>query len=378
MGDLIRKATPAVGAFAAVALAVFFLSSCSADSAGESEGPRVLNVYNWSDYVAPDTIRNFEREYGIRVNYDVYDSSEIVDAKLLAGASGYDVIFHSNQFASRLVPLGIFRKLDQERFENRRHLDEDLLATISMYEEVTGYGMPYMWGSTGYAWNAEMVRARLPEHPMDSADVLFDPEIVSRLADCGVTLLDSPTDVIPMVLAYLGREPNAVDAESLRAAEQQLDKVRPYVRYFSSTKMISDLPNRDVCVAMSWSGDFAQAKARAEEAGLQMDLRYTMPREGSGLWVDSMFIPVDAPHPDNAYLFIDYVMRPEVTADISNYVFYANANKTARDLLRPEVVEDPGIYPDESAWEILFPLYFGEPTEERLRTRTWARVKSGI
>ena len=378
MGELTGKWLPAAGACAAAVLAVFSLSSCRVDGAGEAEGPRVVNIYNWTDYVAPQTIRDFEREYGIRVNYDVYDSSEIVDAKLLAGRSGYDVVFHSNQFASRLVPLGLFRELDEERLPNRRHLDEEILASIRMYEEAEGYGMPYMWGTTGYAWNARMVRARLPDYPMDSADVLFDPEIVSRLADCGVTLLDSATDVIPMVLAYLGRDPNAVDAESLRAAEAQLDLVRPYIRYFSSTKMISDLPNREVCVAMSWSGDFAQARARADEAGLEMDLRYTVPREGAGLWVDSMFIPTDAPHPDNAYLFIDYIMRPEVTADISNYVFYANANRAARDLLLPEVANDPGIYPDEGTWDLLFPLHFGEPTEERLRTRTWARVKSGI
>jgi putrescine transport system substrate-binding protein len=218
----------------------------------------------------------------------------------------------------------------------------------------------------------------LPGLKLDSANILFDPAVVSKLADCGVTLLDSPTDVIPMVLAYLGREPNAVDEESLAAAEAQLELIRPYVLYFSSTKMISDLPNKEVCVAMSWSGDYAQAAARAEEAGIDIDLRYTMPKEGSGLWVDGMFIPKDAPHTRNAYLFINYILRPEVTADISNFVFYANANKSARALLKPEVVNDPGIYPDEESWDLLYPVFFGEPAKERLRTRVWARVKSGI
>lgn len=359
--------------------AALCLGACTADRAdGERVGTRVLNIYNWSDYVAPDTIRNFEREYGIDVNYDVYDSSEMVDAKLLAGHSGYDVVFHSNQFASRLAPLGIFRELDHDRLENRHHLDDEILEKIRLYEGIEEYAVPYLWGSTGYAWNADMVRARLPNHPMDSADVLFDPEVVSKLADCGVTLLDSPVDVIPMVLAWLGRDPNAVDTESLEAAEAQLDKVRPYVRYFSSTKMISDLPNREVCVAMSWSGDFAQAKARADAAGIDVDLRYTMPKEGSGLWVDSMFIPRDARNVDNAYLFMDYILRPQVTADISNFVFYANANESARQLLNAEVLENPGIYPDEDAWSLLFAPRFGEPAQERLRTRVWARVKSGI
>lgn len=353
--------------------------ACTADNADEQRrDARVLNIYNWADYVAPDTIRNFEREYGINVNYDVYDSSEMVDSKLLAGHSGYDVVFHSNQFAARLAPLGIFRELDHERLRNRHHLDEEILDKIRMYEGIENYAVPYMWGSTGYAWNAEMVRARLPDHPMDSADVLFDPEVVSKLADCGVTLLDSPIDVIPMVLAWLGREPNAVDAESLEAAEAQLARVRPYVRYFSSEKMMSDLPNREVCVAMSWSGDFAQAKARADAAGIEVDLRYTMPKEGSGLWVDSMFVPRNARHVDSAYLFMDYILRPQVTADISNFVFYANANRSARPLLLPEVLENPGIYPDESTWELLFAPRFGDPAQERLRTRAWARVKSGI
>ena len=355
------------------------LAACSAGESGEGVSRRdVLNIYNWSDYIGPNTIRQFEREFGVKVNYDIYDSSEIVDAKLLAGGSGYDVVFHSHQFASRLAPLGIFRRLDYSKLPNIDNLDRDIVERIHMYEEVKGYSVPYMWGTTGYAYNEVMVRARLPELEMDSANVLFDPEIVARLADCGVTLLDSPTDVIPMVLAYLGLNPNAVDEESLAAAEAQLDLVRPYILYFSSTKMISDLPNREVCVAMSWSGDYAQASARAEEAGIDIDLRYTMPREGSGLWVDGMFIPTDAPHPDNAYTFINFILRAEVTAEISNFVFYANANRAAEPLLKPEVIDNPGIYPDEESWDLLYPVRFGPPAKERLRTRVWARFKSGI
>jgi putrescine transport system substrate-binding protein len=363
----------------AVVVLMIALASCTAGSTPDTTpDERVINVYNWSDYVAPDTIRNFEREYGIDVNYDVYDSSEIVDAKLLAGSSGYDVVFHSNQFAVRLAPLGIFQKLDFSKFENLHHLDPEILAKTSLYEELEGYSIPYMWGSTGYAYNEDMVRQRLPDLEMNSANVLFDPDIISKLADCGVSLLDSPTDAFPMVLSYLGRDPNAVDAESIAAAKAQLDLVRPYVRYFSSVKMISDLPNREVCVAMSWSGDYAQASMRAMEAGIDVDLRYTMPREGSALWVDGMFVPSDAPHVENAYLFMDYIMRPEVTAAISNHVFYANANKSAFPLLSRTVADDPGIYPDEELWELLFPVLPADPKQERLRTRAWARVKSGF
>jgi putrescine transport system substrate-binding protein len=362
-----------------VTLALVALASCTAGSAPDNTpGARVVNIYNWSDYIAPDTIRNFEKEYGIKVNYDVYDSSEIVDAKLLAGSSGYDVVFHSNQFAARLAPLGVFQKLDFSKFDNLHHLDADILEKTSLYEELEGFSIPYMWGSTGYAYNEDMVRRRLPDLEMTSANVLFDPDIVSKLADCGVSLLDSPTDTFPMVLSYLGRDPNAVDAESIAAAKAQLDLIRPYVRYFSSVKMISDLPNREICVAMSWSGDYAQASMRAIEAGIDVNLRYTMPREGSALWVDGMFVPSDAPHVQNAYLFMDYIMRPAVTAAISNHVFYANANKSAFPLLSPAVADDPGIYPDEELWGLLYPVLPADPKQERLRTRAWARVKSGI
>jgi putrescine transport system substrate-binding protein len=368
--------------FAAVVIwtiaAVPIVSCSSGTETDEASGERVVNIYNWSDYIAPDTIRNFEREYGIKVNYDVYDSAEVVDAKLLAGSSGYDVVFHDHQFVARLAQLGVFQKMDYSRFQNLHHLDPEIVEKTSLYKEVDGYSVPYMWGSTGYAYNADMVRERLPHLEMDSANVLFDPQVISKLADCGVSLLDSPTDIFPMVLAYLGRDPNAVDEENVAAAEAQLHLIRPYVRYFNSAKMISDLPNREVCVAMSWSGDYAQARMRAEEAGIDIDLRYTMPKEGSRLWVDGMFITSDAPHVNNAYLFIDYIMRPKVTASISNYIFYANANKSSRAFLDPEVLDNPAIYPDEASWALLFPVVPVQPKLERLRTRAMARVKSGI
>jgi putrescine transport system substrate-binding protein len=354
------------------------LVACSGDSNNTSHGPNIVNVYNWADYIAPDTLEKFEAEYGIKVNYDIYDSSEVVDVKLLAGNSGYDVVVHSNQFSSRLAPIGVFEKLDKTRFENIGNLDPDVLAKIGVYHEVADYNMPYHWGTTGYAWNAEMVRKRLPDHPMDSGDVLFDPDVVSKLADCGVSLLDGPTDLFPMVLAYLGLDPNAVDDESLAAAETQLKLVEPYILYFSNQKMISDLPNKEVCVAMSWSGDFAQAATRAEEAGIDIDLRYTVPKEGSGLWVDGIFIPSDAPHKDNAYLFIDFLMRPDIAADIANTVFYANANAASWQYIKPEILNNPSIFPDEATWKLMYPILSADPKRERPRTRAFARVKSGI
>ncbi len=358
--------------------AIFFLAACTSDSDSVSGEQNVVNVYNWSDYIAPDTLEKFEAEFGIEVNYDVYDSSEVVDVKLLAGNSGYDVVVHSNQFSSRLAPIGVFERLDESKIENLKNLDAEVVARINVYSKVIEYNIPYHWGTTGYAWNVDMVRERLPDHPMDSGDVLFDPEIVSKLADCGVSLLDGPTDLFPMVLAYLGLDPSAVDDESLAAAEAQLKLVRPYIRYFSNQKMISDLPNKEVCVAMSWSGDFAQAATRAEEAGLDINLLYTVPKEGSGLWVDGLYIPSDAPHKENAYKFLDFLMRADIAADIANTVFYANANAASWEFIKPEILNNPSIFPDEETWKRLYPILSADPKRERPRTRAFARVKSGI
>ncbi len=355
------------------------LAACGGGGRGGASGDdNVVNVYNWADYIAPDTIEKFEAEFGIKVNYDIYDSSEVVDVKLLTGGSGYDVVVHSNQFASRLAPIGVFEKIDYSRLPNARHLDPAIIEKTDVYHLTRGYSIPYHWGSTGYAWNVDMVRERLPDHPMDSGDVLFDPDVVARLADCGVSLLDGPTDLFPMVLAYLGRDPNAVDDESLAAAEAQLKKVRPYIRYFSNQKMTSDLPNKEVCVAMSWSGDYAQAAQRAEDAGIDIELRYTMPKEGSGLWVDGLFIPKDAPHKDNAYKFLNFLMRPDIAADIVNHVYYANSNRSSWQHIDPEILNNPAIFPDEASWDILYPILTAEPKRERPRTRAFARVKSGI
>jgi putrescine transport system substrate-binding protein len=356
------------------------LSACDGGGGGNGteSDESVVNVYNWADYIAPDTLANFEAEYGITVNYDIYDSSEVVDVKLLAGNSGYDVVVHSNVFASRLAPIGVFHPIDPSRLSHYGNLDPAVMEQIDAYPMVHGYTVPYHWGTTGYAWNADMVRDRLGDHPMDGADVIFDPAVVSKLADCGVTLLDSPMDVIPMVLAYLGLDPLSDDLESLAAAEAQLLAVRPYIRYFSNQKVISDLPNREVCVAMTWSGDFAQAATRAREAGIDIDLRYTMPKEGSGLWIDGLYIPSDAPHLDNAYLFIDYLLRADVAAAIANTVFYANANGASWPLIDPEILDDPTIFPDRDSWRRLFAVSPSPPKRERARTRAFSRAKSGI
>ncbi|MCP5089293.1 MAG: extracellular solute-binding protein [Gammaproteobacteria bacterium] len=354
------------------------VAACSGTGNDSAADENIVNVYNWADYIGHDTIERFEAETGIKVNYDTYDSSEIVDVKLLTGNTGYDVVNHSNRFSTRLVPLGIFEKLDMSKLTNLDNLDPEIMAQVDRYEEVRGYYVPYHWGTTGYAWNVEMVRKRLPDHPMDSADVLFDPAIVSKLSDCAVSLLDGTSDLYPMALAYLGRDPGDLNMDNVLAAEAMLGEVRPFVRYFSNTKMTSDLPNREVCVAMSWSGDYAQAEARAKAVGLDIELRYTAPREGTGLWIDGLYILSDARHKENAYKFIDFVLRADVAADIANEIFYANANGASWKLMDPAIRSNPAIYPDDDIWRRVYPTPAIPPRQERTLTRSFARVKSGI
>jgi putrescine transport system substrate-binding protein len=246
------------------------------------------------------------------------------------------------------------------------------------YDPGNRFGAPYTWGSTGFAYNADLVRARMPDAPVTSGRMLFDPAVVSRLADCGVTFLDSPADVVPMALAYLGYSVDTAAASELEAAERLLKSVRPYIRYFSSAKMLLDLPNSETCVAMSWSGDYATARARARDAGVDINLAYSVPQEGAVGWYDGMFIPADAPHPDAAHAFIDFILRPDVIAAITNLISYANAVPASDPLIRPEILSDPAIYPTPGILAVLQPKMMLPPKIERQRTRIMARVKTGL
>jgi putrescine transport system substrate-binding protein len=347
-----------------------------APGAWAAEKP-VVNVYNWADYIGSETLADFERETGIRVNYDTYESSEIVEAKLLTGGTGYDVVVHGGQYAARLIPIGVFRPLDRRLLTSWKSLDPKVLAILENYDPGNVFAVPYMWGSTGFAYNVDLVKQRLPDAPLESGAVIFDPTVISKLADCGVSFLDSPTDVMPMALVYLGYDANTTDPDELRAAEAMLLSVRPYVKYFSSARILNDLPNREVCVAMSWSGEYALARERAAEAGVKINLAYTVPAEGSVFWFDGFFIPADAPHPENAHRFIDFILRPDVIASISNHTRYANAVTTSQPLLDPEILSDPAIYPTEQVIRRLQLTRTLPPKIERLRTRAFARVKAG-
>ncbi len=361
-----------------ISATLVLLCSCDGDSISGSGTENVVNVYNWADYIGPDTIKQFETETGIKVNYDTYPAAATVDVKLLTGNSGYDVIVHSNQFSSRLIDIGIYRKLDTSLLPNLKNLDPDTVRRIDIYEKVRGYYVPYHWGSTGFMWNIDMVRERLPDQSMESTALLFDPEVVSKLADCGVSFLDETTSTLPMALAYLGLDPNATDEDSLMKVQDLLLKVRPYVRYFSNEKYISDMPNKELCVAMSWSGDYAQSSRRAKEAGIDINLQYAVPVEGGALWVDGLYIPTDAPHAENAYKFINFLLRGDIAAGVAKEVEYANANAASWKLLDQETLDNPAIYPDEAVWNRMYTIDAADPVKERARTRTLARVKSGL
>ena len=358
-------------------LCAWLLLCCIAGGAGADE-EKVVNVYNWADYIGPTTVKDFERETGIKVNYDIYDTSEVVDAKVMAGGSGYDVVMHSATFAFRMLKHGIFRPLDRNKLTNWHHLDPELLALFEPFDPGIRYSAPYMWGTMGFAYNLDMIHERMPDAPLDSAALVFDPAIVSRFADCGVSLLDSPTDVIPTAMLYLGHDANSVKPEELKEAEELLKKIRPYIKYFNSTKMLMDMPNKEICIGMSWSGDYSVAWTRAREAGIKMNLGYSVPKEGSPYWLDAAYIPKDAPHPDNAHLFISFLLRPDVIAAISNFTGYANANRDATALVKQEYRDNPAIYPDAVFKRRLHWTAVLEPKVERLRSRAWTRVKSGL
>ena len=359
-------------------LAALLLLALAVPGAAGAAESKVLNVFTWPDYIAPDTIRNFERETGIKVNYDTYDSTEMAEARLLAGRTGYDVVVHAERYSARLIPIGVYRPLDKSKLPNLKYLDPWVMQSVAEDDPGNRYGVPYLWGTTGFAYNERMVRERMPDAPVTSGDMVFKPEVVRRFADCGVTFLDEPTDVIPMAMLYLGHDPNSVDPDDLADVERLLKAVRPYIRYFSSAKMLIDLPNEEVCVAMSWSGDYAQAMMRAQQVGKPVPLAYTTQKEGTLAWFDLWFIPSDAPHPDNAHRFLNYLLRPDVAAPIVIETRYATPNLAAIPLVPADIRNDPAVFPPGSVRQSLYKGRIHDPISERRRSRVWSRVKTGL
>jgi len=359
--------------------AIIAASVWLAAAAASADEAKELNVYNWSDYIGKDTIAKFEAATGIKVRYDVYDSNEVLEAKLLAGHSGYDVVVPSSiPYLARMAQAKIFLKLDKAKLGNYGNLDPQILASAATADPGNAFGVPYMWGTTGVGYNVEMVRKALgPEAPTDSLALIFDPTNAKKLARCGISFLDTPDEVFPAALAYLGRPPLSREESDLQLAAEAVKKIRPYVKKFNSSQYINDLANGDVCIAFGYSGDIFQAKARAEEAKNGVNIAYSIPKEGAMLWIDQMAVPADAPHPGNALQFINFILRPEIAADISNAVAYANPNVKATPLVDAAIRGNPNIYPSESVRARLFFDTPVTPQFERLRTRAWTRVKTG-
>jgi len=338
----------------------------------------VVNVYNWSDYIAEDTIANFESETGIKVNYDVYDNNEIVDAKLLAGNSGYDIVVPSGNFLERQIKAGLILPLDKSKLTNLGNLDPSVMATAAGQDPDNAHGVPYMINTIGLGYNVAKVKQALGEDaPLDSWDLLFKPEVVEKLASCGVTVLDSPTEVVGIALHYLGLDPNSENEEDLAKAEALLTSIKPHIRYFNSSQYIDDLGNGEVCLSLGYSGDIFIAADAAAQAGAGTEIEYLIPKEGAATLFDFLAIPVDAPHPENAHAFINYILKPEVVAAITNYVFYANPNLPALEFVDEEVKTNPGIYPPAETVAKAFVMRAHSPEFEEVLTRTWTRIKTG-
>lgn len=337
-----------------------------------------VNVYNWSDYIAEDTIEKFTAATGIEVVYDVYDSNEVLEAKLLAGGSGYDVVVPTSDFLQRQIEVGVYQKLDKSMLPNLTHMDAALMANAAGYDADNAHSVIYMWGTTGIGYNTEMIAERLGDgFSADTWDMVFDPEMVAKLADCGVSMLDAPTEMLPAALRYLGHDPNSEDKAEMQAASDLLKSIRPHIRYFHSSQYINDLANGDICLAVGWSGDIFQARDRADEAENGVALAYVIPKEGALQWFDMLAIPADAPNPEAAHKFINFIMDPQVTADITNYVWYASANADAMGLIDDEIKADPGIFPTDEAKANLWPAKVKSPRTDRMITRLWTEVKTG-
>jgi putrescine transport system substrate-binding protein len=357
---------------------VWLLAAVIAASPAVGEEPR-LNVYNWSDYIAPDTIPRFESETGIRVTYDVYDGNEVLEAKLLSGRSGYDVVVPSaSPFMARQIAAGVYLVLDKSQLPDWRNLDPHMLELVAAADPGNAHGAPYLWSNTGIGYNETQVHAALGETALvDSLALIFDPAFAEKLDSCGISLLDTPQEVFPAVLAYLGLDPKSRDLGDLDRAFAVLEKIRPYIRKFHSSQYINDLAGGDLCVALGYSGDVIQARNRAREASNKVEIAFRVPKEGAMMSVDMLGIPADAPHPENALRFIDYLLRPAIIADITDAVWYPNPNLPATALVKPAIRNDPAVYPPE---EIRRRLYVDLPASaayERARTRAWTRLKSG-
>ena len=360
-----------------LAIGAFALAAPFSANLALAQDDKVLNLYNWSDYRADDTLTNFTKETGIKVVEANYDSNEMLEGKLMAGHSGFDVVVPSGFFLQHQIPIGLYQKLDKSKLPNLKNMDPTVMKSVATFDPGNQYAVDYMWGTTALGYNVDKVKAALPNAPLDSWDLLFKPENAKALAGCGITVLDAPSEVVAIALNYLGLDANSEKPEDLAKAQALLTSIKPYIRKFDSSGYIDDLANGDACLSLGYSGDVYIAKHRAEDAKKNVNINYVIPKEGTIEWFDMLAIPADAPHPENALKFINYIMEPKATADISNNEFYANGNKAAFPLTDKAITSDPNIYPPADVQAKLVPLQSHSQEFTRLLTRAWTRIKTG-
>ena len=338
----------------------------------------MLHVYNWSDYIGFHTIEEFQRRTGIRVVYDQYDSNETLESKLMVGDSGYDIVSTDMGYFARQIRAGLYEPLDKSLLPNWKNLDPQVLALQAQADPGNRYAAPYLHAMNGFAYNVDLIRARMPDAPLDSLDMLFKPAVVARFADCGVSFLDAPEDVLQLALAYLHKNPNSRTAEDLAAAERLVMAVRRYIRVFDSSDYINQLASGELCVTMAWSSDFSISVQRARSAGLDLHLAFTVPREGSNITYNAFLIPTGAAHRQAAHQFINFILDPHVIAEVTNDIHYGNDNLAARPYIKREILDDPAVYPTPEVRARLYLPGEFDAKYQRLRTRVWTRIKSGL
>ena len=337
----------------------------------------VLNLYIWSDYLAPNTLSDFEKQTGIKVHVAYFDTNETLETKLLAGNSGYDIVVPTASYFERQIKAGVYLALDKSKLPNLKNMDTQLMSKVALHDPGNAHGIIYTWGTNGIGYNEKMVRELMPDAPLDSWRMVFDPAVASKVAKCGISVLDSPAEMMRAVYAYLGKDPNSQSPDDLVLAQAVLTKIRPYIRNINSSEYIEALANGDLCIAVGYNGDVMQARDRAREANKGIEIKYAVPKEGSILWFDMLAMPKDAPDLDSAYAFMNYIMTPQVIADISNFKRYANANAASQALVLASVKNDPGIYPPPEQRQKLAVQLSDSADQTRAITRVWQRFKTG-
>lgn len=338
---------------------------------------KVVNVYNWTDYIDPGVLEDFTKETGIKVVYDTYDNNEIVETKMMAGKSGYDLVTPSGTFLQRMVAAKVFQPLDKAKLPNLKNAWPEIADRLKVYDPGNAHAVNYMWGTVGIGYNVKKIKERLGDKPIESWETIFKPETIAKLKDCGVMILDAPEDIFPGVMRYLALNPDSKNVADVQKAADLLVKIRGSVRKFHSSEYINALASGDICLAVGYSGDVIQARKRAEEAKNDVEIAYVVPKEGAEMWFDSFVIPADAPNRDNAYAFLDYMLRPDIAARNSNFVSYANGNLASKAQVKPEIANDPGIYPTPEVMKRLFTITSPDDKLQKQVTRLWTRVKTG-